>query len=210
VKRTKNIKQDRFRKAWKFSQISMALVIVSGSFYLVGCDEVADQPVAMYQNADDCSRANPQEKDQCNKSYQTAMADAGRTGPKYNNLADCQKDFNSDQCHLDQVPGPNGSSSAHWVPYPYGFMYGSHGSYSQPLYSSSRPGSSMYKQAFDAAGNKYGSAVSGRNFATTRSNLAPKPTVSTVTRGGFGATVARMSSSHFSSSHSSGGHSSGG
>lgn len=207
MKRTKNIKHDRFRKAWSFNRVSIALMVVSGSFYLVGCDEVADQQVAMYQNADDCARANPQEKDQCRKSYQSAMADASRTGPKYDSFADCQKDFSAEQCHQSQMTG---SSTAHWIPYPYGYMYGSHGSYSQPLYSSSRPGSAMYKQAFDAAGNKYGSAISGRNLTTTRSNLAPKPTVSTVTRGGFGATVARMSSSHSSSSHSSGGHSSGG
>lgn len=183
----------------------MALMVVSGSFYLVGCDEVADQHVAMYQNADDCSRANPSEKDQCIKSYQSAMADANRTGPKYDSQADCQKDFSDEQCHQS-----SSSSGSHWVPYMYGYMYGSHGSYSQPLYSSNRPGSTMYKQAYDAAGNKYGSAISGRYISTTRSNLAPKPTVSTVTRGGFGATVARASSFHSSSSHSSGGHSSGG
>lgn len=183
----------------------MALMVVSGSFYLVGCDEVADQHVAMYQNADDCARANPQEKAQCLKSYQDATYESDRTGPKYDSQADCQKDFSTEQCH-QQTP----SSGSHWVPYMYGYMYGSHGSYSQPLYSSNQPGSSMYKQAFDAAGNKYGSAVSGRYISTTRSNLAPKPTVTTTTRGGFGATVARMSSSHSSSSHSSGGHSSGG
>ncbi|QZA70874.1 hypothetical protein AH06_98 [Erwinia phage AH06] len=205
MKRTKNIKHDRFRKAWKFTRVSMALMVVSGSFYLVGCDEASDQHVAMYQNADDCSRANPSQKEQCFKSYQNAVAEADRTGPKYSNQADCQKDFSDEQCHQS-----SSSSGSHWVPYMYGYMYGSSGSYSQPLYSSNRPGSSMYKQTYDAAGNNYGSAVSGRYLSTTRSNLAPKPSSTTITRGGFGATVARVSSAHFSSSHSSGGHSFGG
>lgn len=193
MKRTKNIRHDRFRKAWHFGKASIIVIASTGA--LVACDEVADQDVAMYKNADDCSRAHPSESAQCKSAYDNAMREADRTGPKYANQKDCEQDFSSDQCHYS-------SSSTHWMPYPYGYMYGNTGShYAQPLYSSSRPGSGMYRQAFDAQGKNYGSAISGRNFKTSRTAFVSRPTSATITRGGFGRSV----SAHASSSHSSGG-----
>ncbi|ANH51872.1 putative membrane protein [Erwinia phage vB_EamM_RAY] len=205
MKRTKNIKLDRFRKAWKFKKVTLALMVVTGSFYLVACDEPRDQQVQMYQNADDCSRARPQDKQRCSDAYNNALRESERTAPRYGSKGDCDAEFGSDNCYQSTAHSPT------WMSYMGGYMYGRNGSYAQPLYSSRVTSSPAYHRYVDAGGRNYGSAISGRSINTTRSALAPKPVVtSTITRGGFGASVAHMSSSHSSSSHSSGGHSSGG
>lgn len=190
MKRTKNIRRDRFRKVRRFGSLSMALLVATGAFVITGCEEPADQPVAMYKNSDDCVKANPVETEQCNKAWQRSLQESDRTGPKYTNQGECTDDFGYGQCYQHASGG-----GYVYTPYPAGFMYGSHGSYAQPLYSSSRSSSPMYRSFSDANGHNYGSAVSGRNIMTTRSNIAPKAaTTSTVTRAGFG----RSFSSHAS------------
>lgn len=190
MKRTKNIRHDRFRKVRRYGSLSMALMVVTGAFVLTGCEEPADQPVAMYKNSDDCVKANPAETEQCNKAWQRSLQESDKTGPKYSTQGDCTDEFGYGQCYQHSSGG-----GYVYTPYPAGFMYGSHGSYAQPLYSSSRSSSPMYRSFSDASGHNYGSAVSGRNIMTTRSNIAPKPaTTSTVTRGGFGRSVASHAS----------------
>lgn len=191
MKRTKNINHDRFRKVRRYGTLTMALMAVSGAFVMTGCDEPADQPVAMYKNSDDCVKANPSETEQCNKAWQRALQESDKTGPKYNSQGECTDEFGYGQCYQTHTSG----GGMVYMPYPGGFMYGSHGSYSQPLYSSSRPSSPMYRSFSDANGHNYGSSISGRNIMTTRSNIAPKAaTTSTVTRGGFGRSVSSHAS----------------
>lgn len=191
MKRTKNIRHDRFRKVRRYGSLSMALIVVTGAFTLTGCEEPADQPVAMYKNSDDCVKANPSETEQCNKAWQRALQESDRTGPKYNSQGECTDEYGYNQCYQTHSSG----GGMVYMPYPGGFMYGNHGSYSQPLYSSSRPSSPMYRSFADANGHNYGSAVSGRNIMTTRSNIAPKAaSTSTVTRGGFGRSVSSHAS----------------
>lgn len=191
MKRTKNINHDRFRKVRRYGTLTMALMAVSGAFVMTGCDEPADQPVAMYKNSDDCVKANPSETEQCNKAWQRALQESDKTGPKYNSQGECTDEFGYGQCYQTHSSG----GGMVYMPYPGGFMYGNHGTYSQPLYSSSRPSSPMYRSFSDASGHNYGSAISGRNIMATRSNIAPKPaTTSTVTRGGFGRSVSSHAS----------------
>lgn len=191
MKRTKNINHDRFRKVRRYGTLTMALMAVSGAFVMTGCDEPADQPVAMYKNSDDCVKANPSETEQCNKAWQRALQESDKTGPKYNSQGECTDEFGYGQCYQTHSSG----GGVVYMPYPGGFMYGNHGSYSQPLYSSSRPSSPMYRSFSDASGHNYGSSISGRNIMTTRSNIAPKAaTTSTVTRGGFGRSVSSHAS----------------
>ncbi|QKE54395.1 membrane protein [Salmonella phage vB_SalM_SA002] len=191
MKRTKNINHDRFRKVRRYGTLTMALMAVSGAFVMTGCDEPADQPVAMYKNSDDCVKANPSETEQCNKAWQRALQESDKTGPKYNSQGECTDEFGYGQCYQTHSSG----GGMVYMPYPGGFMYGNHGSYSQPLYSSSRPSSPMYRSFSDASGHNYGSSISGRNIMTTRSNIAPKAaTTSTVTRGGFGRSVSSHAS----------------
>ncbi|QXO10047.1 hypothetical protein pEaSNUABM37_00086 [Erwinia phage pEa_SNUABM_37] len=191
MKRTKNIRHERFRKVHRFGSLSMALMVATGAFAMTGCDEVADQQVAMYRNSDDCVKANPSETEQCNKAWQRALQESDKTGPKYNNQQDCTDEFGTNQCYQHSSSG----GGFVYMPYPGGFMYGGHGNYSQPLYSSSRSSSPMYRSFSDASGRNYGSNISGRNIMTTRTAISPKPaTTSTVTRGGFGRSVSSHAS----------------
>jgi len=166
MKRTKNIRRDRFRKVHRFGSLSMALMVATGAFVMTGCEEPADQAVAMYKNSDDCVKANPAETEQCNKAWQRSLQESDKTGPKYSNQGECTDEFGYGQCYQHSSGG-----GYVYTPYPAGFMYGSHGSYAQPLYSSSRPSSATYRSFSDANGHNYGSAVSGRSIMTTRSGF---------------------------------------
>lgn len=72
MKRTKNINRDAFRKSWRFAPVAIA---VSAVFMLAGCEKT-DETVSLYQNADDCSNANPSMSAQCKESYQNALKEA--------------------------------------------------------------------------------------------------------------------------------------
>ncbi|VDR24599.1 Protein of uncharacterised function (DUF1190) [Raoultella terrigena] len=64
----------------------------------------------------------------------------------------------------------------------------------QPLFSSKTPASPAYGQYTDAGGKSYGAAQPGRSMNVPKTAMAPKPaTTSTVTRGGFGESVAKQS-----------------
>jgi len=69
------------------------------------------------------------------------------------------------------------------------------GGASQPLFSSKNPASPAYGKYADASGKSYGAATPGRSMTVPKTAMAPKPaTTSTVTRGGFGDSVAKQSS----------------
>lgn len=55
MKRTKHINRSAFRKRWQMAPLALA---VSAVFLLAGCEK-SDETVSLYQNADDCSKANP-------------------------------------------------------------------------------------------------------------------------------------------------------
>ncbi|PLN47694.1 hypothetical protein CWN65_23990, partial [Klebsiella pneumoniae] len=64
----------------------------------------------------------------------------------------------------------------------------------QPLFSSKNPASPAYGQYTDASGKSYGAAQPGRTMNVPKTAMAPKPaTTTTVTRGGFGESVAKQS-----------------
>jgi uncharacterized lipoprotein YajG len=75
MKRTKNINRAAFRKSWRFAPVAIA---VSAVFMLAGCEKT-DETVSLYQNADDCSNANPSMSAQCKESYQNALKEAEKT-----------------------------------------------------------------------------------------------------------------------------------
>ncbi|MNC01579.1 hypothetical protein D3C75_489310 [compost metagenome] len=73
-------------------------------------------------------------------------------------------------------------------------MGGGAGYKQQPLFSSKNPSSPAYGQYTDAGGKGYGAAQPGRTMNVPKTAMAPKPaTTSTVTRGGFGDSVAKQS-----------------
>lgn len=205
MKRTKNIQHATFRKSWSARHLTPVAFAVSAVFMLAGCEK-SDETVSLYQNADDCSSANPGKSAECTAAYNDALKEAERTAPKYATREDCVAEFGEGQCQ--QAPAQAGTSpenqaQAHsgggfWMPLMAGYMMGrlmggGAGFAQQPLFSSRNPASPAYGQYTDASGKGYGAAQPGRTMTVPKTAMAPKPaTTTTVTRGGFGESVARQ------------------
>lgn len=217
MKRTKNINHAMFRKSWGARHLTPVALAVTAVFMLAGCEQ-NDETVKMYQNADDCSSANPGKSAECKTTYDNALKEAARTAPKYASREDCVAEFGEGQCQ--QAPAQAGmatenqaqaqqSGGSFWMPLMAGYMMGrlmggGAGYAQQPLFSSKNPASPAYGQYTDASGKSYGAAQPGRSATVSKTAMAPKPaTTSTVTRGGFGESVAKQTSMQRSASGTS-------
>lgn len=209
MKRTKNINQESFRKSWRNYRLAPLALAISAVLTLSSCEK-SDETVSLYQNVDECSLSNPNLKEQCNSSYQQAVIEASKTAPKYTSRADCAAEFGQDRC--TEVPTEQAGLSSEprqssvWMPMMAGYMFGrmmSGGYASSPLFTSSAAGSPARGNFVDASGRSYGPATTGRSVNVNKRALAPKPaTTSTITRGGFGQTVAKQNSMQRSSTAS--------
>lgn len=212
MKRTKNINKDTFRKSWRSYRVAPVALAISAVFMLAGCEQ-ADETVSLYKNADDCSTSNPSMSEQCTTAYNNALKEAEKTAPKYATREDCVAEFGEAQC--TQAPAQAGmaaesqSSGSMWMPlmagYMMGRMMGGGGYAQQPLFSSKNAASPANGKFVDASGKSYGPATAGgRSMTVPKSAMAPKPAVTnTVTRGGFGESVAKQTSMQRSSATSS-------
>ncbi|MFV8982693.1 DUF1190 family protein [Serratia fonticola] len=219
MKRTKNINKDTFRKSWRSYRVAPVALAISAVFMLAGCEQ-ADETVSLYKNADDCSTSNPSMSEQCTTAYNNALKEAEKTAPKYATREDCVAEFGEAQC--TQAPAQAGmaaesqSSGSMWMPLMAGYMMGrmmSGGGYAQqPLFTSKNAASPANGKFVDASGKSYGPATAGgRSMTVPKTAMAPKPAVTnTVTRGGFGESVAKQTSMQRSSATSSSSRSMGG
>lgn len=209
MKRTKNIQHASFRKSWRARHLTPVALAVTAVFMLAGCEQ-SDETVSLYQNADDCSAANPGKSAECTTVYNDALKEAARTAPKYASREDCVAEFGEGQCQPAPAQasmagsGENQaqaqSSGSFWMPLMAGYMMGrlmgggAGFAQQQPLFSSRNPASPAYGKYTDATGKNYGAAQPGRSINVPKTAMAPKPaTTSTVTRGGFGESVAKQS-----------------
>ncbi|MBW7983131.1 DUF1190 family protein [Enterobacillus tribolii] len=212
MKRTKNINHAAFRKSLRPAHLAIA---ISAVFMLSACEK-ADETVSLYQNADDCSRANPSMSEQCKTTYENALKEAERTAPKYASREDCVAEFGEGQCTQSPAQAgmaPNNAeaqqSGSFWMPLMAGYMMGrmmSGGAYAQqPLFTSKSAASPARGKFVDASGKSFGSANSyGRTMTVPKTDMAPKPaTTNTITRGGFGQSVAKQATMQRSSATSS-------
>ena len=180
MKRTKNINHSSFRKSWSARHLTPVALAVTAVVMLAGCEK-SDETVSLYQNADDCSAANPGKAAECTTAYTNAVKEAERTAPKYATREDCVAEFGEGQCQ--QTPAQAGVAPM-----------GGGMAQQQPLFSSKNPASPAYGQYTDASGKSYGAAQPGRTMNVPKTAMAPKPaTTTTVTRGGFGESVAKQS-----------------
>lgn len=212
MKRTNNIKHDAFRKSWSARHLTPVAFAVTAVFMLAGCEQ-SDETVTLYQNADDCSAANPGKSAECTTAFNNAQKEAERTAPKYATREDCVAEFGEGQCQ--QTPAQAGvapenqaqaqSSGSFWMPLMAGYMMGrmmsgGAGFQQQPVFTSKNPSSPAYGKYTDASGKNYGAAQPGRTMTVPKTAMAPKPaTTSTVTRGGFGESVAKQATMQRSS-----------
>lgn len=223
MKRTKTINYATFRKSWSARHLTPVAFAVTAAFMLAGCEK-SDETVSTYLNADDCASANPGKSAECTTAYNNALKEAERTAPKYATREDCVAEFGEGQCQ--QAPAQAGmapenqaqaqSSGGFWMPLMAGYMMGrlmsgGAGFAQQPLFSSRNPASPAYGQYTDASGKNYGAAQPGRTMNVPKTAMAPKPaTTSTITRGGFGESVAKQSAMQRSSASGSSSRSMGG
>ena len=203
MKRTKSINHASFRKSWNARHLTPVALAVTAVFMLAGCEK-SDETVSLYLNADDCSAATGNAAE-CKTAYTNALKEAERTAPKYASREDCVAEFGEGQCQ--QTPAQ--SSGSFWMPLMAGYMMGrlmsgGAGYQQQPLFSSKNPASPAYGQYTDASGKGYGAATPGRSVTVPKTAMAPKPaTTSTITRGGFGESVAKQTSMQRSASGTS-------
>lgn len=215
MKRTRQINHASFRKNWSARHLTPVALAVTAVFMLAGCEKT-DETISLYQNADDCSSANPGKSEQCTTAYNNAQKEAVKTAPKYATREDCVAEFGEGQCQ--QTPAQAGvgttnnaeaqQSGSFWMPLMAGYMMGrmmggGAGFAQQPLFTSRAPGSPANGKFVDASGKSFGNATPGRTMTVPKTALAPKPaTTSTVTRGGFGESVAKQTSMQRSSAAS--------
>lgn len=105
MKRTKSIRHASFRKNWSARHLTPVALAVATVFMLAGCEK-SDETVSLYQNADDCSAANPGKSAECTTAYNNALKEAERTAPKYATREDCVAEFGEGQCQ--QAPAQAG------------------------------------------------------------------------------------------------------
>ncbi len=216
MKRTKHIHHAAFRKSWRAHHLTPVALAVTAVFMLAGCEQ-SDETVSLYQNADDCSSANPGKSEQCTTAYTSALKEAEKTAPKYSTREDCVAEFGENQCQQAPAQAGIGSASAEpqqsgsfWMPLMAGYMMGrmmggGAGFASQPLFTSKNPASPANGKFVDASGRSFGNATPGRSMTVPKTALAPKPAISsTVTRGGFGESVMKQTSLQRSSASSTG------
>ncbi len=214
MKRTKQINHASFRKSWSARHLTPVALAVTAVFMLAGCEQ-SDETVSLYQNADDCSSANPGKSEQCTTAFNNAKQEAEKTAPKYATREDCVAEFGEGQCQQAPAQAGVGTSNAEsqqsgsfWMPLMAGYMMGrmmggGFGGQQQPLFTSRAPNSPANGKFVDASGKSFGSATPGRTMNVPKTAMAPKPaTTSTVTRGGFGDSVAKQATAQRSSATS--------
>ncbi|KMJ44517.1 hypothetical protein AB204_14015 [Xenorhabdus khoisanae] len=215
MKRTKEINRDSFRKTWRSYRLAPVALAVSAVFMLSACEQ-NDETVSLYTNADECSQANPSQSEQCKVAYNNAVKEAEKTAPKYASREECVAEFGEQQCTqtpaqagVGQAQAQDSSSGSFWMPLMAGYMMGrlmgGSSAPSQPLFTSKSASSPANGKFVDATGKSYGPATAGgRSMTVPKTAMAPKPaTTTTITRGGFGESVAKQSTMQRSSASSS-------
>ncbi len=224
MKRTSSINKARFLKYPKLWRLSPVALAFTGLLGLSACGERVPETtenVAIYENANQCVQANPNDAAACATAFEQAKLEAAATAPKYDNVVACWEEFGKDGCTETPSAAPGqttevgqqASSGMSWMPlmaaYMFGRMSGGMGGNqfaNKPLYT---PKAGAGKgQFFDAKGKSFGPAVAGRSMAVKSSDLAPaKAGSKTLKRGGFGQMAAQQnpSASNKSGTHRSGG-----
>lgn len=192
MKRSTTINIDHMRSFAQRRVRVKPLAVAIAAASLMACS--SREPVVAYDDVAQCVAQNPELAGECRTAYDAAQMKAEKTAPKYQSLADCQAEFGPENCV--QQPGPQGQS---WfMPAMAGFMLGralDRNDYyrAAPLFTSYSRNSPAYGRWTTADGMSYGSR-SNRTFKADPDAFKPKPAVTrTMSRGGFGSTVAAKS-----------------
>ncbi len=190
MKRTENIDLDVMRKSPKlFAFKPIVLAVAAGT--LVACSDPTEE-TQVYRSAEDCISGNPDQVEQCELAYKDAVNEAVKSGPKYSSMQACIQDFGPDSCNSYTTQ----NNQSIFMPFIAGYMFSSilNGGYrSAPLYTSYSRHSPAYGKWSSTDGVLYGSSNSNK-VRVNDNAFKPKPTVRrTMSRGGFGSTIAAKS-----------------
>ncbi len=186
MKRTKQIDLATMRKAASRKSPSTKSLMLTGTLLLAGCGS-SSQEAMIFSTAEQCISENPDSRAECEKAYDSAVAEAKRTAPKYNSQRACEMEFGHSQCRQSE------SNSGWFLPAMGGFMLGRlmSGGYDygrpSPLFG--------YRNSWVGAdGTSYGGRYD-RRIKVPPKAFKPKPaTVKTISRGGFGSKIQAKSS----------------
>lgn len=172
MKRTRNIRLDRFRK------VSRVTLCIALPIALSACDGRREEP---FSTISQCQQQYNYTAQQCRQIYAQAVDRAKLDGKAYMTREECIRDNRNDPQAQQQCQYTSHGSAAHFFYVPRYYSY-SPGGYAQPFY---RSGSSTTNFR-SAQGKSYDAKFGGRSYTRT------------TTRGGFGSTpsahVSRTSS----------------
>jgi uncharacterized protein YgiB involved in biofilm formation len=200
-KRSTTVHLPQLRKWFAVKPIAVSIAAV----LLTGCGE-DPMEANLYRSVDECASDNPNYMTECTFAYQEAVDEAERVAPRFSNENDCEYEFGDSNCQY--IENRNGSF---FMPFMAGFMLSrfldndididlkkkKKRYYSQPLFTSYSRRSNLRKQWFTSDGKSYG-GLHKRTAKVYPSSFKPKPSASkTLSRGGFGKSVARASTRSF-------------
>jgi uncharacterized protein YgiB involved in biofilm formation len=217
MKRTPSIPLARMRKQTRgYSLVPLTAAIAT---IVTGCSSDHAIPGYIFKDALDCTRTLPHLATECESAYANSKREAAAYGPRYRNIEDCEYEFGDDNCVTENNSYYLFSSHAgrkgtgvlqHARPRMDAFV-------ARPFSSQSRVLVSEPLLNYSRSGKKGFYTVDGRSLNTQSTGRIPdasgfgQRTMSvrshTLSRGGFGYTVAAMSkaTSGWSSSSRSGG-----
>jgi uncharacterized protein YgiB involved in biofilm formation len=201
MKRTQSIDLGSMRKSPKYFAFKpLAIAVAAGT--LLGCSDDS-QEEQVYRDVNDCISDNPDQTQECEVAYKQAIEESVKSGPKYSSMAACIADFGENNCNSYS----NQSNQSFFMPFMAGYVVSSlldNRRYrSAPLYTSFSRSSPAYGKWSSTDGNLFGSANS-KKVRFGSNDFKPKPVVRrTMSRGGFGSTIAAKSRFGGKSSRSS-------
>lgn len=174
MKRTRNIRHERFRKV---RRVALCCGVLALPVVLTACDRQRDEP---FSTIGQCQQQYNYTAQHCRQIYNSAIDRAKIEGRHYSSREECIRDNRDDPQAAQQCQYTTHGSSSHFFYVPRYYSYSPSG-YAQPFY---RNGSNFRS----ARGQAYESKFGGRSYTKT------------TTRGGFGSTpsahVSRSMSSH--------------
>lgn len=176
---------------------SLKLALMGATILTMTACDNGDEVAAIFEDVDECARYEGQDLDQCRQGFEQAAAEHIRTAPKYTSVEDCQADFGNENC--EQAPMQTTSGGSVFMPMMMGYMMGSMLSggtrsnvATQPLYRSKDD-----PKSFRTGDNQKVTTQTGVQKVPSNVTKSPSTKTSTLRRGGFGSTAARMSTRSF-------------
>ncbi|VUD58625.1 hypothetical protein TDB9533_02470 [Thalassocella blandensis] len=195
MKRSKQVLIPRLIKSPSFALKSLAVAV--SSVLAVGCS--TKEEVYIFKSIEECDASGKFTEQKCETAYRKALQEAQKTAPRYKNLKDCEYEFGAQNCQEQKS-----TAQSFFMPAMAGFMvsqalqgsnYGS-SHYYNPLFYHYDRGYSRYKSPkwTTSDGVTIGNSASSK-ASVRKGDMKPKPAVTrTMSRGGFGSTVAAKTS----------------